>query len=248
MLLKAFFSSKQDIEKSDIVNMYVEKNNNIETLNKIQTTQQSKDLRSIIEYIELQIFRLSRFFSDFCINDIFFPPHYQQIDIASPESLEQLIYSLKDLPTILFDTNPLYKKINTKDEPYKNLFNKDNYKRPLQTIIENSPATLLTKIANKYFQMLLEVATIINIQLSKNDLELISPFLDFEKYFNQLTIEISKNSQLDLQMLNKEISNIVKSNYSLIEAYNILKTKELDIINNQNFINSVDIYVNLTFL
>ncbi len=71
MLLKAFFSSKQDIEKSDIVNMYVEKNNNIETLNKIQTTQQSKDLRSIIEHIELQIFRLSRFFSDFCINDIF---------------------------------------------------------------------------------------------------------------------------------------------------------------------------------
>lgn len=89
--------------------------------------------------------------------------------------------------------------------------------------------------------MLLEVATIINIQLSKNDLELISPFLDFEKYFNQLTIEISRNSQLDLQMLNKEISNIVKSNYSLIEAYNTLKTKELDIINNRNFINSVDI-------
>lgn len=43
-------------------------------------------------------------------------------------------------------------------------------------------------------------------------------------------------------MLNKEISNIIKSNYSLIEAYNILKTKELDIINNQNFINSVDIF------
>ena len=90
--------------------------------------------------------------------------------------------------------------------------------------------------------MLLEVATIVNIQLSKNDLELISPFLDFEKYFNQLAIEISRNSQLDLQILNKEISNIVKSNYSLIEAYNTLKTKELDIINNQNFINSVDIY------
>ena len=87
---------------------------------------------------------------------IFFPPHYQQIDIANSESLEQLIYSLKDLPTILFDTNTLYKKINTKDEPYKNLFNKDNYKRPLQTIIENPPAALITKIANKYFQMLLE--------------------------------------------------------------------------------------------
>ena len=57
--------------------------------------------------------------------------------------------------------------------------NSDN--RPLEVIIENSPATLLTKIANKYFQMLLEVATIINIQLSKNDLELLLPFLDFEK-------------------------------------------------------------------
>ena len=84
LLLKAFFSSKQDIKKLDIVNMYVEKNNNIETLNKIQTTQQSKDLRSIIKHIELQIFRLSRFFSDFCISDIFFPPHYQQIDITKP--------------------------------------------------------------------------------------------------------------------------------------------------------------------
>ncbi|AXH32809.1 hypothetical protein [Francisella opportunistica] len=237
LLLKAFYSSKKDIKKLDIINIQIEKDSNIETL----YNTPSKVFQSLIEFVELQIFRVSKFFSDFCINDIFFPPQHQQIDISNPESLEQLINCLKDLPNILFDEHTLYKKINTKDEPYKKFFINNSDKRPLEVIIENSPATLLTKIANKYFQMLLEVATIINIQLSKNDLELLSPFLDFEKYFNQLATQISRNSELDLQILNKEISNIVKTSYSLIEAYNTLKTKELDIINNQNFINSVDV-------
>lgn len=191
MLLKAFFSSKQDIKKLDTVNIYLKKDNNVETLNKIQTTILSKDLGLIIDYIELQVFSISRFFYDFCISDIFFPSDNQQIDVTNSESLEQLICCFKKLPTILFDENMLYKKINTRDEPYRDIFTKNNYKESLQTIIENSPANLLTKIANKYFQMLLEVATIINIQLSKNDLELLLPFLDFERYFNEIAMEIA---------------------------------------------------------
>ncbi|AJI44759.1 hypothetical protein [Francisella tularensis] len=241
LLLKAFFSSKQDIKKLDTVNIYLKKDNNVETLNKIQTTILSKDLGLIIDYIELQVFSISRFFYDFCISDIFFPSDNQQIDVTNSESLEQLICCFKKLPTILFDENMLYKKINTRDEPYRDIFTKNNYKESLQTIIENSPANLLTKIANKYFQMLLEVATIINIQLSKNDLELLLPFLDFERYFNEIAMEIAIKPGIDLQMLNKKISNIIKLSHSMIEAYNILKSREDDIINNGNFISLIDI-------
>lgn len=66
----------------------------------------------------------------------------------------------------------------------------------IEDIIEKSPANLLTKLANKYFQILLDIATIINIQLVSNNLKLIYPFLEFEKYFNQVTLEVSKNHSL----------------------------------------------------
>ncbi|MDE4957697.1 DNA polymerase I, partial [Francisella tularensis subsp. holarctica] len=71
-------------------------------------------------------------------------------------------------------------------------------------------ANLLTKLANKYFQILLDIATIINIQLVNNNLKLIYPFLEFEKYFNQLTLEVSKKSQFIQENLEKNILNIIR--------------------------------------
>ncbi|MDE4949135.1 DNA polymerase I, partial [Francisella tularensis subsp. holarctica] len=75
----------------------------------------------------------------------------------------------------------------------------------IEDIIEKSPANLLTNLANKYFQILLDIATIINIQLVNNKLKLIYPFLEFEKYFNQVTLEVSKKSKFNQEKIEKNI-------------------------------------------
>ncbi|MDE4982288.1 DNA polymerase I, partial [Francisella tularensis subsp. holarctica] len=92
-----------------------------------------------------------------------------------------LIFILKNISNIMFDEEKLYKKIHIKNQIYKNLF-LNNHNSLIEDIIEKSPAKLLTKLANKYFQILLDIATIINLQLVNNNLKLIYPFLEFEKY------------------------------------------------------------------
>lgn len=239
ILLKAFYSIKKDILKLKLINKKIDPNLSIVSLTLLQNNP-SVNLKKTLEFIDLQIFVISRYFDDFPLQDIFFQKK-SQIEIACSESLEQLIFSLKNISNIMFDEETLYKKINIKNRLYKNLFLNNDHNSIIEDIMEKSPANLLTKIANKYFQILLDIASIINIQLVNDNLELIYPFLEFEKYFNQIILEVSKKSQFDHKKLEKNIQNIIKLHPLLNQNYCILKDKEQEIIDNQKSIETNDL-------
>ncbi|AEE26680.1 type VI secretion system putative effector IglF [Francisella hispaniensis] len=246
ILLKAFYSIKKDTDKLGLIYKKTDPYLSIVSLTLLQT-KPSENLKRIIDFIDLQIFVISQYFDDFPLQDIFFQKK-SQIDISKSESLEQLIFSLKNISNIMFDDETLYKKINIKNQLYKSLFLNNNHNSVIEDIIEKSPSNLLTKIANKYFQILLDIASIINIQLVNDNLELIHPFLEFEKYFNQIILEVSKKSQFDHEKLEKNIQNIIKLHPLLNQNYCILKDKEQEIINNQsietNDLSKLNIFVN----
>ncbi|MDE4976123.1 DNA polymerase I, partial [Francisella tularensis subsp. holarctica] len=83
---------------------------------------------------------------------------------------------------------------------------------------------------------------IINIQLVNNNLKLIYPFLEFEKYVNQVTLEVSKKSQFNQEKLEKTILNIIRIYPLLNQNYQLLKNMEQKLIDDKNSIESNDIY------
>ncbi|APC94797.1 DNA polymerase I [Francisella tularensis subsp. novicida] len=239
ILLRALYSINKDTYKLSLINEKTDTHLSIVSLTSLQA-KPSENLKKTIDFIDLQIFAISQYFDDFPLQDIFFQKK-SQIDIFKSESLEQLIFSLKNISNIMFDEETLYKKTHIKNQLYKNLF-LNNHNSLIEDIIEKSPANLLTKLANKYFQILLDIATMINIQLVNNDLKLIYPFLEFEKYFNQVTLEVSKKSQFNQEKLEKNILNIIRIYPLLNQNYQLLKDMEQKIIDDKNSIESNDIY------
>ncbi|MDE4969694.1 DNA polymerase I, partial [Francisella tularensis subsp. holarctica] len=73
-------------------------------------------------------------------------------------------------------------------------------------------------------------------------LKLIYPFLEFEKYFNQVTLVVSKKSQFNQEKLEKNILNIIRIYPLLNQNYQLLKNMEQKIIDYKNSIESNDIY------
>ncbi|XSZ47753.1 hypothetical protein ACP8HZ_05700 [Francisella noatunensis] len=95
--------------------------------------------------------------------------------------------------------------INQESELYKKLFVNDNHNNPIEKIIEESPANLLTRIFNKYFQALLEIATSMNLALFDEDFELIYPFVEFEKHLKIIAMEIANKSYFNREKIEKSI-------------------------------------------
>lgn len=71
ILLRAFYSTIQDTTKLNIINDKTNINL-ITSLASIKEEQPSENLEKIIDFIDLQIFSISRYFDDFDLDDIFF--------------------------------------------------------------------------------------------------------------------------------------------------------------------------------
>ncbi|AJI55140.1 hypothetical protein LA56_795 [Francisella philomiragia] len=240
ILLRAFYSTIQDTTKLNIINNKIN-TNFITSLASIKEEQPSENLEKIIDFIDLQIFSISRYFDDFDLDDIFF---YKTIKkTPKPESFEQLVLNLKNIPNIIFDEESLYKMINQESELYKKLFVNDNHNNPIEKIIEESPANLLTRIFNKYFQALLEIATSINLALFDKDFELIYPFVEFEKHLKIIAMEIANKSNFNRQKIEKFIKEVHKTYPLLKSNYSLLEAREQKIIKEKNGIEKLSLFI-----
>ncbi|AFJ43405.1 235 kDa-family protein [Francisella orientalis str. Toba 04] len=240
ILLRAFYSTIQDTTKLNIINDKTNINL-ITSLASIKEEQPSENLEKIIDFIDLQIFSISRYFDDFDLDDIFF---YKTIKkTPKPESFEQLVLNLKNIPNIIFDEESLYKMINQESELYKKLFVNDNHNNPIEKIIEESPANLLTRIFNKYFQALLEIATSINLALFDKDFELIYPFVEFEKHLKIIAMEIANKSNFNRQKIEKSIKEVHKTYHLLKSNYSLLEAREQKIIKEKNGIEKLSLFI-----
>lgn len=241
ILLRVFYSTIQDTTKLNIINNKTN-TNFITSLTSIKEEQPSENLEKIIDFIDLQIFSISQYFNDFSLEDIFF--HKSTATSTSKiESFEQLILNLKNIPNIIFDEETLYKMINQEKDIYKKLFVDDYHNNLIEKIINESPANLLNKIYNKYFQALLEIATSINLALFDENLKLIYPFVEFEKHLKKIAIEIAKKSDFNPEKINISIKEIHKI-YPLLKAnYSLLKDAEQQIIKEKRGIEKLSLFI-----
>ncbi|AJI52843.1 hypothetical protein [Francisella philomiragia] len=240
ILLRAFYSTIQDTTKLNIINDKTN-TNFITSLASIKEEQPSENLEKIIDFIDLQIFSISRYFDDFDLEDIFF--HKTTKNTSKSESFEQLVLNLKNIPNIIFDEETLYKMINQESELYKKLFVNDNHNNPIEKIIEESPANLLTKIFNKYFQALLEIATSINLALFDDDFEIIYPFVEFEKHLKIIAMEIANKSSFNRERIERSIREIHKTYPLLKSNYSLLEAREQKIIKEKNEIEKLSLFI-----
>lgn len=243
LLIKAYFSHTQDIKKLNTIDNKLNRNPKICTLSSIIKENYSvESIPPLINFIDFQLFAISQYFLDFSINQIFFPKDQDSDILKKPKTLQDSIKDLINLPNLIFNENALYDKLNKKPEIYNNFFINYDNRENTEIILENSPSKLLTEVANNYFWTLLNVATSINILLIKNDLKLLEPFIKFEKYFNTIKNEISKKISINSQILNTNITSIIKIGSLIGENYLILKEKEERLIKDSNFDDSSDVY------
>ncbi len=240
ILLKAYYSANSDITKLNIINERINTDTLSTSLTSLQETQPSDELKKIIDFIDLQIFGISRYFNDFNLENIFFHKTHTT-NTPKLESFEQLLITLKCIPDTIFDDEALYKKVHKERELYENLFTNNNDK-PIEKIIEQSPNNLITKISNKYFQALLEIATSINIAISDENLEVIGPFIEFEKNFNLITSQISKKHAFNHERFYKDIKHLNKIYPRLKSNYSLLKDIEQQLIKNKNGISRLNCF------
>lgn len=242
ILLRAFYSSTQDTKKLNIINDRTKIDIINTSLVSLQEKQSSENLKKIIDFIDLQIFSISQYFNDFSLEDIFFHKS-TATSTSKTESFEQLILNLKNIPNIIFDEETLYKMINQEKDIYKKLFIDNYHNNLIEKIINESPANLLNKIYNKYFQALLEIATSINLALFDENLKLIYPFVEFEKHLKKIAIEIAKKSDFNPEKINISIKEIHKT-YPLLKAnYSLLKDAEQQIIKEKRGIEKLSLFI-----
>ncbi|APC96304.1 hypothetical protein [Francisella frigiditurris] len=248
LLLKAFLSYEQDLLNLELLNNYL----NLTTSDiylKDLFNENNDFIKELKDTIDFGIFSSSQYFSDFKISNIFFPEN----NIAQNDklnNLDELISRTHELPNLLLDIDTLYKKLNTQNEIYHNCFIEIENESNIEKLLKNSPAKILSDIANKYFSLLLDIATSINIALAKKDFKLLEPFIRFEDIFRNICQEVSVNSSLNSNnTLRYYISSINKTTPQINQNHSTLLRKEDNLVEElSNNIISDDIYKMELFL
>lgn len=243
LLLKAFLSYEQDLLNLELLNDYL----NLTTLDTSLKDIFKKDnefTKGLKDTIDFGIFSSSQYFSDFKISNVFFPPENNIAQNHKLDNLDELVGKTYELPNLLLDIDTLYKKLNRQNEIYYNCFIEIENESNIEKLLKNSPAKILSDIANKYFSLLLNIATSVNIALAKRDFNLLEPFIQFENYFENICQEVSVNSSFNSnKTLKYYISSINKATPQINQKHNVLLRREDNLVEElSNNIISDDIY------
>ncbi|AIT09609.1 hypothetical protein LO80_06290 [Candidatus Francisella endociliophora] len=179
----------------------------------------NNQLKQIFEY---GFFAVSQYFNDFNLERILLPQQRQKNKFEN--SFKSLVAHIERLPNTLKSLDELYFELNKKEDFYS-LFISESV-----SVMEISPANILSEIANIYFHKNLNIASFINFAIYENKEDILSNFKYVERLFMDIATEISKQEQTDLRVLKSYIMQISTVLKKLDEQYEEFKEKEQNIV------------------